>query len=75
MLKMPKTTSKSRKHTDFERLSLLLTVKDISEILRISRAGAYNLINSREFPKVKVGKRVLIEKTDLMRWLQQNKHV
>jgi excisionase family DNA binding protein len=73
MLKMPKNASK-KKHTDFDKLSLLLTVTDISEVLRISRAGAYNLVNSADFPKIKVGKRVLVEKDDFKRWLQKNKH-
>jgi excisionase family DNA binding protein len=59
--------------TNFENLPLMLNVNDIAVLVRISRAGAYNLVNSDGFPKVKIGKRVLVPKSDLMQWLQQNK--
>ena len=64
-----------RGFTDFENLPLMLNVNDIAIFMRISRAGAYNLVNSTGFPKITVGKRVLIPKKQLMDWLnqQQNK--
>lgn len=40
----------------------LLTVKEIQEKMRISKAVVYNLINSGQIPLVKIGNRKLIPK-------------
>ena len=60
-------------YTDFDRLPLMLNAGDVAAIMRISRAGAYNLINTKTFPAVKFGKRIVVDKNDLVLWLQQNK--
>jgi len=59
--------------TSFLDLPVMLNVKEVANILRISRAGAYNLINSEGFPKMAVGKRVLVPRDDLRQWIKQNK--
>ena len=41
-----------RVYTDFESLPLMLNIENIATVLRISRAGAYKLVNSEGFPKV-----------------------
>lgn len=46
----------------------LLTVKEIQEKMRISKAGVYNLINSGQIPLVKIGNRKLIE---FLIWLKK----
>ena len=33
------------------------------------RAGAYELVHSASFPKVKIGKRILVPKDKLIEWL------
>jgi predicted DNA-binding transcriptional regulator AlpA len=62
-------TGKKAKFTDFERFPYMLTVGDVAVILRISRAGAYNIVNSADFPKKKVGKRTVVQKDDFKQWL------
>ena len=62
------------KSRNIESLPFMLNVDEVAEILRISRAGAYNFINKeKELPKVKIGRRLLISKEDLIRFLQQKK--
>ena len=44
----------------------LLTVKEIQAKMRISKAGVYNLINSRQIPLMKIGNRKLIPKKEFL---------
>jgi len=44
----------------------LLTVKEIQEKMRISKAGVYNLINSGQIPLIKIGNRKLIPKKEFL---------
>jgi excisionase family DNA binding protein len=54
----------------YEDLKDILTVKDITEFLGISRAKAYELVHSGEFHTVKVGARILIPKKSILKWLE-----
>jgi len=50
----------------------VLTATDLSEILRVSKPTAYELMEHKTFPLIKIGqrgKRVL--KTEFFRWLSQ----
>ncbi|MEC1721965.1 helix-turn-helix domain-containing protein [Schinkia azotoformans] len=57
----------------YENLKDVLTVKDIMEFLGISRAEAYELVNSGEFHTVRVGTRILIPKISIQKWLEGEK--
>jgi excisionase family DNA binding protein len=54
----------------YEDLKDVLTVKDISMYLGISRAKTYELVNSGEFHTVRVGARILIPKKSVLKWLE-----
>ena len=47
-----------------------MDAKQIAEALQISKAGAYNLLNSPDFPTLRIGGRKLVMKADLMEWLK-----
>lgn len=47
----------------------LLTVKDVSAILRIGRSGTYKLFDRNDFPKITVGKKLLVKESDLEKYL------
>ena len=51
--------SEFKNYTD---LPLMLSVPEVGEVLGISRAGAYELVRSKGFPKVKIGNRIVIPK-------------
>ena len=53
----------------FDDLPDILDARQIALALRISRASAYNLLNSADFPTLHIGKRKLVMKTDLIQWL------
>ena len=41
-----------------------------AEALQISKAGAYNLLNSPDFPTLRIGGRKLVMKNELVEWLK-----
>ena len=55
---------------DFTNYPLMLNVKDIVEIFGISRDKAYDLVNSKGFPTVKIGKRIVVPKEHLLKWIK-----
>ena len=58
-----------KKYESYNELPLTLSVPEVAAVLGISRAGAYELVNSASFPKVKIGKRILVPKDKLIEWL------
>ena len=55
----------------YDDLPLMLSVPDMAQVLGISRAGAYELAHSREFPSMKVGSRIIIPKDKFLLWIEQ----
>ena len=53
--------------------ALLLTVKEVALVLRTSHKAIYAMIERRQLPGVRrIGRRVLIRRTDLLHWLDHN---
>lgn len=61
-----------RVFNDLSELPLTLTANDIAATLNISRAGAYNLMNSEGFPRIRVGKRIMTPRKEFLLWLEAN---
>lgn len=57
----------------WERLPALLTVKQLQEVLSISRTLAYRLCNRKDFPCVRIGKCLRIHRDGLRAWLDEQK--
>ena len=56
----------------FDDLPDILDAAQIASALRISRAGAYNLLSSEDFPTLHIGGRKLVMKNDLIAWLKRH---
>ena len=56
----------------FDDLPLTLTVIEVAEALRISRAGAYDLVRTEGFPALKIGSRIVIPKEKFIQWMDEN---
>ena len=52
---------------------VMLCVKDVREIMGIGRDRSYELMQSKQFPTVKVGKKVLVHKDVFDKWLKGEK--
>ena len=58
----------------FEDMPDVMDARQLAQSLQISRAGAYNLLNSEDFPTLRIGNRKLVMKDDLIRWLKSRTH-
>ena len=52
-----------------ENLAMCYKVDDLCGLLGVSRPTAYELVHREDFPKVKVGRRLLIPRAGLEQWL------
>ena len=58
--------------TSLEQLPLTLNADQLAQVLGISRANAYSLFHSQDFPTLKIGKRMVVPKDKLMTWMEKN---
>ena len=49
--------------------SLMLCASEISALLCISRSSAYTLMRSKGFPTLYIGKRMLVPRNELEKWI------
>ncbi len=49
----------------------LLTVNDVSEKLHIGKTNTYKLFNKKDFPKITIGKKLLIREDDLEKYIDK----
>ena len=50
-------------------------ITQISHVLGLSRAGAYNLLAAKDFPTLRVGKRRLVLRDKFIEWMETNSGV
>jgi predicted DNA-binding transcriptional regulator AlpA len=60
------------KYKTLDELPVTLSATDVAETLGLSRAGAYNLINSRGFPTLQIGSRKIVPKQKFIEWINQH---
>lgn len=56
-----------------DELPLTLTVEEVAAILGICKANAYSLCHSKDFPAIKVGKRLVIPRPAFLLWMENPK--
>ena len=56
-------------YTNYDQLPLALGADEVAQVLGISRANAYNLMRSKGFPTLKIGKRMTVPKHKLIDWI------
>ena len=59
-------------NSNYENLPAVLNANQLATALGISRAGAYQLLNTVTFPTLRIGKRLLVPKDKLIDWIEQN---
>ena len=52
---------------------IMYTVKEVKNIFRCSLTQAYELVNTKGFPSIKIGGKILTEKKALESWLDRNR--
>ena len=61
-----------RRPTSYDDLPLTLSVKDLMPILSIGRNTAYELIHSGQIRSVRIGRKIRIPKTEVLRFLKNS---
>lgn len=55
-----------------ETLQVLITVKSLSDWIKISSKVIYRLIDKKEIPYIKIGGKYLFDKQQILEWLKLN---
>ena len=61
----------ANKYNSYDELPLSLRADDVASVLGISRANAYTLMHSKEFPTIFIGKRMLVPKDKFLAWIEE----
>lgn len=56
-------------YKSYDELPLLLNVKEVSKLLGVSDSSVYELITEQNFPSLRIGKRIVIPKEELWKWI------
>ena len=59
--------------TDIQSLPAILTVEQLQDFLGISRPKAYELVHTKGFPTVRIGRAIRVPREALMRWIDEQK--
>ena len=57
------------KYNSFDELPLMLTVEDVSHVLGIGLAHAYEVAHRRDFPTITLGSRIIVPRDKFMEWI------
>ena len=58
------------KFKSYQDLPLTLSAPEVSEVLGISRAAAYELVRSKGFPRMRIGTRILVPRDKFLQWIE-----
>lgn len=53
----------------FDDLPLVLNVQDIAGVLGVSKNTVYELVHSKDFPKITIGKQYRVPREKFIAWL------
>ena len=56
-------------YTNYDQLPIVLNADQLALALGISRANAYQLMHSKGFPTLRIGKRMMVPKDRLIEWM------
>ena len=58
-------------YTHYDQLPLVLNAEQLAAYLNISRANAYTLLHRYDFPTIRIGKRMMVQKDKMLAWLDK----
>ena len=56
-------------YTNYDELPLLLSVKQLVDLMGVSDSTIYELIQEDDFPSLRIGKRIVVPKEELRKWI------
>lgn len=60
------------KPVSLDTLPDFCSLEEFSQVFRVSRATAYRMAAKGKIPSLRIGRRVIVSKEHLMRWLDQS---
>ena len=60
-----------KQYHSLEELPLMMNIADVATVLGISRAGAYKLAHSADFPAFQIGRRIVVSRKKFINWLNR----
>ena len=63
---------KESNYKNYDELPLFLNAKILAEVLGVAPSSAYELLHEKGFPVLKVGNRLLVEKSKFKEWIERN---
>ena len=58
-------------YTHYDQLPLVLNADQLASFLNISRANAYTLLHRCDFPTIRIGTRMMVQKDKMLAWLDK----
>ena len=65
------TKMNQKQYHSLEELPLMMNMTDVASVLGISRAGAYKLDHSADFPAFQIGRRIVVPRENFLGWLNR----
>ena len=56
-------------YTNYDELPLLLNVKQLADLLGVADSSVYELVQEDDFPSLRIGKRIVVPKEELRKWI------
>lgn len=56
----------------YDELPLMLNAKMLAKVLGISEASCYELMHEKGFPTLHVGSRIVVPKSEFIRWIEEH---
>ena len=63
---------KESTYKNYDELPLFLNAATVAKVLGIAPSSSYELMHEKDFPTLRIGKRLLVPKDKLIDWIEQN---
>lgn len=66
------TINKPNAYFSFSEVPVVLNANQLAGVLNISLTNAYCLLRSENFPTLRIGRRLLVSRDNLLNWMNEN---
>ena len=63
---------KESPYKSYDELPLFLNAEIVAKVLGVSPSSGYELMHEKDFPALRVGKRIVVPKERFIQWVDQN---
>ncbi len=60
---------KEATYTNFEELPMFLNAETLAKVLGVSVPSCYELMHEKDFPAIRIGSRLVVQKEKLQLWI------